>query len=502
MSGNLAPCVFVIFGATGDLARRKLFPALYNLMAEGLLPEHFAVVGVGRRVEHEDTFKEEVWRSIERFSRKVDPNLADTFLQLIHYLRFDLSDAEGFRRLEASLAELDASRETAGNRVFFLSVGPGQFGLIIDQLQEHGMVKAEGGSWQRVMVEKPFGSDLATARALNEKITRVFSEESIFRIDHYLGKEMLQNLVAIRFTNSLFEPLWNRAHVDNVQISVSEMDGVGTRGRYYDTAGALRDVVQNHLLQMLALTAMEPPVELSPQAIRDEKVKVLRALKPIPADEVQHDVVRGQYGAGEIDGKVVPAYRDERNVSPSSRAETFVAMRLFVQNFRWAGVPFYLRTGKRLPRRSAEVIVEFKSLPDVLYFSAEPPVQPNLLVIKVQPEEGVAVQFNVKELGARGGIVPVQMDFCQNCLFPHQSPEAYERLISDGIRGDTTLFTRWDEVEHQWSFVDTIAEAWQQAPVDFPNYAAGTWGPPAADELLRRDGRQWRPVWQYSMGRT
>jgi glucose-6-phosphate 1-dehydrogenase len=492
LTNGLAPCVFVIFGATGDLASRKLFPALFNLLAEGLLPESFAVIGLGRRLENQAAFAEMVEDSIARFSRRRDPQLIGRFQKMLHYLRADFADAEAFRELQRLMTRLDATLGTAGNRIFFLSVGPEQFGLITDQLRSHRMVRNDGRSWQRVMVEKPFGRDLVTARALNEKISSLFREDSIFRIDHYLGKEMLQNLVAIRFANSLFEPLWNNRFIDNVQISVAETGGVGNRARYYETAGALRDVVQNHLLQMLALTAMEAPVELSPQAIRDEKVKVLRAIKPMDSSsEVMRNVVRGQYAGGEINGKPVVAYREEENVAPASDAETFVALRLFVQNFRWAGVPFYLRTGKRLWRRSAEVVIEFKSMPGVLYFASETPLQPNLLIIKVQPEEGVALQFNVKEMGTKGGIVPVQMDFCQNCLFPNQSPEAYERLIADVIRGDTTLFTGWDEVEHQWRFIDSIAEAWQGVSSGFPNYRAGTWGPKEAEELLRRDGRQW-----------
>lgn len=460
-------------------------------MAEGQLPESFAVVGIGRRLDNRDAFLEMVEESVTRFSRRRGPRLGSRFHRMLHYYRTDFADMEGFRKLAAYLTGIDESHRTGGKRIYFLAVGPEQFGPIADQLRANGMVANTSGSWQRLMVEKPFGNDLATAEVLNAQISALFPEENIFRIDHYLGKEMLQNLVTIRFANSLFEPLWNNRFIDNVQISVSEVGGVGTRAGYYETAGALRDVVQNHLLQMLALTAMEAPVALTPRAIRDEKVKVLQAIKPMTTPEIHRSVVRGQYARGTIGGSAVAGYREEEHVAPASVTETYVALRLFVQNFRWAGVPFYLRTGKRLARRSAEVVIEFKSMPGVLYFAAEPRLQPNLLVIKVQPEEGVALQFNAKEMGTTDGIVPVKMAFCQNCEFPHQSPEAYERLIADAMRGDTTLFTRWDEVEHQWRFIDTIAAAWQDTTPSFPNYEAGKWGPREADELLERDGRQW-----------
>jgi glucose-6-phosphate 1-dehydrogenase len=487
----LDSCLFVIFGATGDLAQRKLYPALYNLLIEGRLPENLAIVGTGRRLETREAFINMVDESVASFSRRSEPKFKNQFHRMLHYLQTDFSDSEGFAELASFLAQVEESQQTRGNRVYFLAVAPEQFGPITEQLRANRMVRQSPDTWQRLMIEKPFGRDLDSARALNAQISALFPEESIFRIDHYLGKEMLQNLVAIRFANSLFEPLWNSRFIDNVQISVTEAGGIGTRVRYYETAGALRDMVQNHLLQMLALTAMEPPVDLSAQAIRNEKVKVLQAIKPMTPFEIEANVVRGQYAAGLSGGRVVAGYRDEEGVAPTSTTETFVAMRLFVQNFRWAGVPFYLRTGKRLARRSAEVVIEFKSMPGVLYFASEPRLQPNLLVIKVQPEEGVALQFNAKKMGGTEGIVPVKMEFCQNCEFPHHSPEAYERLIADAIRGDTTLFTRWDEVEHQWRFIDSIVEVWQEASPSFPNYGAGTWGPREADELLRQDGRQW-----------
>ena len=487
----LDSCLFVIFGATGDLAQRKLYPALYNLLIEGRLPEDFAIVGTGRRFETREAFINMVDESVSRFSRRKEPLFKDRFHRMLHYFRMDFANAAGFARLASFLTKLEETLQSQGNRVYFLAVAPEQFGPITEQLRSNGMVRYSPDTWQRLMVEKPFGRNLESARTLNDKISALFPEENIFRIDHYLGKEMLQNLVAIRFANSLFEPLWNNRFIDNVQISVTETEGIGTRVSYYETAGALRDVVQNHLLQMLTLTAMEPPVNLSAQAIRNEKVKVLQAIKPMTPSEIRVNVVRGQYAAGTSEGRAVVGYRDEEGVSPTSTTETFVAMRLFVQNFRWAGVPFYLRTGKRLARRSAQVIIEFKSMPGVLYFETEPRLRPNLLVIKVQPEEGVALQFNAKKMGATEGVVPVRMDFCQHCELPHNSPEAYERLIADAIRGDTTLFTRWDEVEYQWRFIDTIIKTWQDTEPGFPNYEAGTWGPEEAEALLRRDGRRW-----------
>ena len=494
---RLDPCILVIFGATGDLARRKLFPALYNLYLEGRLPERFGVVGIGRRLASEAAFRDEVCRAVKEFSRKVKIGVCGDFLESFYYQQFDLGEAAGFLRLKEFLANMDRIRETRGNRIFYLAVAPEHFGPIVDQLAASRMV-AEGGGWLRIAIEKPFGHDLASARELNQRLARVFAEEEIYRIDHYLGKEMIQNLMVIRFANSLFEPLWNNRHIDNIQISINESQGVGTRGRYYEQAGALRDMFPNHLMQLVALVAMEPPVDLRTKSIRDEKVKVIRALQGLTQDAVARDVVRGQYTGGNVDGEAVRGYREEEGVSASSRTETFVAMRLFINNFRWAGVPFYLRTGKRMPERSAAVVIQFRALPGTLYFKEFGALEPNLLVLKIQPEEGVFLQFNAKELGPGGRIVPVKMNYCQNCDYPEDSPEAYERLFFDLIRGDQSIFPRWDEIEQTWAFVQPVLDAWTAAreatgegEVALPIYPAGTWGPREACDLLEREGRNW-----------
>ncbi len=488
----LEPCLLVIFGATGDLARRKLFPALFNLHREGQLPQGFAVIGLGRRVENEGLFRELVLASVRQFSRvtDVDKETFDEFLDLFRYRRFDIGEAGSFAGLGVAITEIEARRHTQGNRIFYLAVAPENFAPIVEQLARHGIARGSRG-WRRIVIEKPFGRDRASAEQLNRRITDVFPEKDVYRIDHYLGKEMLQNIMVIRFANSLFEPVWNNRFVDNVQISVTETDGVGTRGRYYERAGALRDMLQNHLMQLLSLTAMEPPVELDNRSVRDEKVKVIRAVGWGSRESAKQYVVRGQYGPGVVKGETVVGYRAEENVPPDSETETFVSVTLFINNFRWAGVPFYLRTGKRLARRSAEIVVQFKTLPGLLYAQTFGALEPNVLAVKVQPEEGVFLQFNAKEPGTRGQVVPVKMDYCQNCLYPDNTPEAYERLIRDVILGDATLFTRWDELESAWALVDAIAEAWKEKETRFPNYEAGTWGPREADELLRRDGRQW-----------
>lgn len=477
------PSILVIFGATGDLTHRKLYPALYQLWREKLLPERFAVVSIGRRPKTPEQLREDVVRSIEQFSRtpySEGANL-DAFLQMFSYYRLDFNDLDGYGPLKEYLDQKDEACGTLGNRVYFLAVAPEYFALIARQLHLHGMA-AQQGSWQRVVVEKPFGQNLPTAIELNNEVRRTFQEENIYRIDHYLGKEMAQNIMVIRFANTLFEPLWNNRYIDHVQISLTETVGVEGRGPYYEQAGALRDMVQNHMLQLLALIAMEPPVALDTESIRDEKVKVLRSLKVAPTD-----VVRGQYGrdpAGQL-----RAYREEERVSPHSLVETFVALKATIDNFRWAGVPFYLRTGKRLMRKYSEIVIQFKKLPGVLYFQ-DARLDSNILVIRVHPDEGVYLRFNAKQMGTNSLIVPVSMDFCHNCANGLNSPEAYERLLYDVMRGDSTLFTRWDEVEYSWRFVDQIAQWWQGDP-NIPIYLSGFWGPPESDLLLARDGRKW-----------
>ncbi len=480
---RLDPCILVIFGATGDLTHRKLYPALYNLWLEKLLPERFAVVSIGRRDKTDEEVRQDIVRSIQQFSRTGQPaaNELNDFLAMFSYYRLDFNDAAGYGPLRAYLEEKDRVYGTQGNRVYFLAVAPEYFSPIAKELHDQGMAE-QNGSWQRVVIEKPFGQNLPTAIQLNNDVRATFGEKNIYRIDHYLGKEMAQNIMIIRFANTLFEPLWNNRYIDHVQLSLTETVGVEGRGPYYEQAGALRDMVQNHMLQLLSLIAMEPPVTLDTESIRDEKVKVLRSLKVKP-----EDVVRGQYGrsaSGDI-----KAYREEDRVSPESQVETFVALKATIDNFRWAGVPFYLRTGKRLPRKYSEIVIQFKKLPGVLYFK-DNDLDPNILVIRVHPDEGVYLQFNAKQLGTSSFIVPVSMDFCHNCADGLNSPEAYERLLYDVMRGDSTLFTRWDEVEHSWRFVDQIAKWWREQP-EIPIYPSGSWGPKESDELLAKDGRRW-----------
>lgn len=395
------------------------------------------------------------------------------------------------------MGEIEGKYGTLGNRIYYLAVAPEYFQIIVENLRLHGLA-AQDNSWQRVVIEKPFGRDLVSARTLNRSITSVFGEENIYRIDHYLGKEMIQNIMVLRFANSIFEPIWNNRYIDHVQISATETVGVETRVGYYEKAGALRDMLQNHLLQALTLTAMEPPTSLDTQSVRDEKVKVLRSLSTYTPESVKYNVIRGQYGPSEPgfsakSGRHLRGYRQEEGIAPSSQVETFVALKTEINNFRWAGVPFYIRTGKRLAEKSAQIVVQFKQLPQVLYRQEYPGLDPNVLIIRIQPKEGVVFQFNAKKPGVEQGITPVGMDFCQNCDYESNSPEAYEKLLLDIIRGDSTLFTRWDEVEYSWRFVDHISEAWKQETPDFPNYSAGSWGPVEAEELLARDGRRW---WQ------
>ncbi|NMM51839.1 glucose-6-phosphate dehydrogenase [Paenibacillus aquistagni] len=487
--------VFYIFGATGDLARRKLFPAIYSLYREGKLTENFAVIGLARRPRTNDEFRADVRASIDEFCRyqvQADEDWGQ-FAKHFEYKPLDINHVDGFRELKIQTESLEREFNIPGNRLFYLALAPELFGGVSRNLRDGGMLETEG--WSRLVIEKPFGYDLKSAEKLNEELRSVFKEDQIYRIDHYLGKEMVQNIEVLRFANAFFEPLWNNKHIANVQISMSETVGVEERGGYYDQAGALRDMVQNHMLQMLTMIAMEPPSRLHPEDIRDEKVKVLRSLRQyMNADEVSNHVVRGQYAAGQHRGKDLPGYREEEKVNPVSDTETYLAARVFVDNFRWAGVPFYIRTGKRLPVKTTEVVVEFKSMPSNVYLGSKHKLEPNLLVIRVNPMEGIYVRINGKTPGAEGGITPLAMDFCQSCMIGINTPEAYERLIFDAARGDSTYFTRWDEVAAAWAFVDRIAEAWQGTNDDLQMYPAGSWGPEAADQLLQHDGFHWWPV--------
>ncbi|MBW3592363.1 MAG: glucose-6-phosphate dehydrogenase [Actinobacteria bacterium] len=480
------PCVLTIFGASGDLTRRKLFPALYALAHRNLLPDRFAVVGVARSDWTTEEFLGEMRQAVEEHGRdEVREDVWDALAGGVRYARLEFTDEDGWNALADTLNELDETRETAGNRVYYLAVPPSAFPLIV---REAGKRRSAKG-WTRVIVEKPFGHDLASARELNETVREHFAEEEIFRIDHYLGKETVQNMLVLRFANGIFEPVWNRQFVDHVQITVAESVGLEGRAGFYEEAGAIRDVFQNHLLQLVALTAMEPPIEFDAESVRNEKVKVLRAMHtPGP----KH-VVRGQYGGGFIEGAPVPGYREEEGVSQGSTTDTYVAAKVFVDNWRWADTPFYIRTGKRMPRRETTIAIEFKRAPHPPFVDADTGgLRPNVLLLHVQPDEGVSLEIGAKVPGQGMAIRTVQMDFVYGGTFRTGVPEAYERLILECLLGDATLFMRADEVEEQWSLVDAIVAAWQRDRPHFPNYEAGTWGPRAAEELLQRDGRTWR----------
>jgi glucose-6-phosphate 1-dehydrogenase len=494
---NLQPdgAVIILFGATGDLARRKLFPAFYSLYREGKLSDKFAVIGVARRSRTNEQFQNDVLESIREFARHQPEEEEEwkAFAAHFRYLPLDIHDMNAFRSLQTLADDLDNRFAIGGNRLFYLALAPELFGSVSHHLKDGGLLDSPG--WHRLVIEKPFGYDLASAEKLNEEIRHVFPEENIFRIDHYLGKEMVQNIEVIRFTNAFFEPIWNNRYISNIQITLSETVGVEERGGYYDTAGALRDMGQNHMLQMVTMMAMEPPGVLHPEAVRDEKVKVLKSLRLYKdAEDVRRNVVRGQYAAGEAKGKAVPGYLEEDKVPPDSKTETYFAAKIFVDNFRWAGVPFYVRTGKRLPAKATEVVVEFKNVPDNVYLASKHTLQSNLLVFRVNPMEGVYIKFNAKAPGSEEIIMPVAMDFCQSNGVGINTPEAYERLLNDAIRGDSTYFTRWDEVASAWRFVDRIASAWNEVNGDLERYPAGSWGPAGSMKLLEEDGHQWWPV--------
>ncbi len=489
------PCNVVIFGASGDLTYRKLIPALYNIAADGDLPAALSIVGFARREKTDEQFRDELEDALKKFSRQgLNEQVWADFGPRIFYHRGEFGEDEGYRSLAERLQKLDAERGTKGNRLYYLSVAPKEFEGILEKLAKFELNHAPEGSWARVIVEKPFGSDLASARELNQVVNNVFHEEQTYRIDHYLGKETAQNIMVLRFANGIFEPLWNHRYIDHVQITASEPLGVEGRGPYYESAGALRDMVQNHLLQLLCLVAMEPPTDLTADSVRDEKVKVLRSLRQMTFENVARDVVRGQYGAGAIEGKDVRAYREEDRVSPTSQTETYAAVKVNVDNWRWADVPFYVRVGKRLPKSGAEISIQFKNAPGVLFNRDETAVGPNVLVIRIQPDEGISLRIQAKRPGAQLRIEPVKMDFHYGTSFGKASPEAYERLLLDAMSGDATLFARRDEVEHAWAFIDSIEQAWHENPAPPPlcNYASGTWGPAEADALLERDGRAWR----------
>ncbi len=492
-AGPLPAAAVVIFGATGDLTRRKLFPALFRLMSEGRIPP-LPVIGFARRPWTDETFRRHLRRSlaatgigpaaIAALWPRVSPG--------IRYLCADFGGDEGYARLSRELPVLASDGPAAGNVLFYLATPPSQYPVVIEKLGRFRLARGRSG-WVRVVVEKPFGRDLASARDLNRRLARVFEEKQIFRIDHYLGKETVQNLQVFRFANGVFEPLWNQRYIDHVQITVSESIGIEGRGKYFEEAGILRDMVQNHILQLVSLFAMEPPSSFSPEAVRNEKVKVLESLRPLDAAETAAATVRGQYGHGLIDGREVPAYREEPDVSPGSATETFAALRIFIDNWRWAGVPFYIRVGKRLPKRGTVISLQFRDVPHLLFQRAEGSPAPNVLTLRIQPEEGVSLQFSTKVPGPHMNIRPVKMDFQYGTSFARAIPEAYDRLLLDCLNGDATLYTRHDEAEAAWAFVTGILDAWRETPPPpFPNYESGTWGPSQAEELVQRDGRRWR----------
>ncbi|WEK55159.1 MAG: glucose-6-phosphate dehydrogenase [Candidatus Cohnella colombiensis] len=487
--------VYFIFGATGDLAKRKLFPALYSLYREGKLGEKFAVVGLARRPRTKEQFQDDVHQSILEFCRYKPTELDnwEGFVSHFSYQSLDIANVEGFRTLKDHTEALEVQYQIPGNRLFYLALAPELFGSVSRSLRDGGMLESAG--WHRLVIEKPFGYNYPSAEKLNEEIRQVFREEEVFRIDHYLGKEMVQNIEAIRFANSFFEPLWNNKHIANVQITLAETVGVEDRGAYYNKSGALRDMVQNHMLQMLTMIAMEPPSRLDAEDIRDEKVKVLRSIRKLRSgEEIRNNIIRGQYAQGTSRGKELKGYREEESVDPESTTETFFGARLFVDNFRWAGVPFYVRTGKRLPVKSTEIVIEFNNVPNHVHFASKQKLLPNLLVIRVNPMEGIYIKMNAKKPGNEMTIQPIAMEFCQSCQVGINTPEAYERLIYDAARGDSTYFTRWDELAVAWRLVDPFAEAWREDESDLQFYAAGSWGPQKVDDLLSEDGYHWWPV--------
>ncbi|MHB8519911.1 MAG: glucose-6-phosphate dehydrogenase [Limisphaerales bacterium] len=494
---TVEPCSIVIFGASGDLTARKLVPAFYQLFREKQMPTPFRIVGFARREKTDAAWRQELRAALELYSRTkpIEAATWEAFAGNVSYCQGDISEPAAYQKLEQHLAAFGPGM-LRRNVLFYLATSPSQFAEVAERLHQTGLLHKESPAdgWERVVVEKPFGHDLASARKLNTELTRFVHEKQIFRIDHYLGKETVQNILMFRFSNAIFEQLWTRNSVDHVQITVSEKLGVGTRGGYYEEAGALRDMVQNHLLQVLALVTMEPPVSLEAESIRDEKVKLLKSIRQILPVQIPRFVIRGQYQAGEIDGQPRPAYRHEAKVKPDSNTETFVALKLLIDNWRWAGVPFYLRTGKNLPMSASEVRVQFRPPPNVL-FAAQcgPKLDANAIMLRLQPDEGIYLRFNGKIPGASSQIRPVRMHFSYNTEFGAYTPEAYERLLLEAVSGDATLFIRRDEVEVAWDIVDPIRAAWAGQPLtDREFYAAGTWGPAAADELLAQMGHAWR----------
>lgn len=490
------PCSVVIFGASGDLTKRKLIPALYTLAAERLLPASVAIVGFARKATTDEAFRAEMKEACDKYARHrpVDPAVWDSFAKGLFYQVGDYDDPKSYLALKERLAAIDKARGIPGNRVFYLSTPPSTFPVAVARLGEAGLVDGVvERPFTRVIIEKPFGTDLATAQALNRSVLDVLDESEVYRIDHYLGKETVQNLMVLRFANGLFEPLWNNRYIDHVQITGAESLGIEGRGGYFEQAGILRDMVQNHLFQVLAITAMEPPVSTHADDLRDEKVKVLKALRPIPEGRFDEYVVRGQYRAGTVSGRRQAGYQEEPGVTAGSKRETYVALKIFIDNWRWAGVPFYLRSGKAMPKKVTEVALVFREAPLRLFGErAKVGQSPNVLAIRIQPDEGVSLRFGAKVPGNTMDIQPVNMEFRYGTSFGSEPPEAYERLLLDCMLGDQALFTRGDEVEASWKWISKIHAAWDASSADVESYEAGTWGPAEADRLLLRTGHHWR----------
>jgi glucose-6-phosphate 1-dehydrogenase len=501
------PCAVVLFGVTGDLASRKLIPALYDLACHNVLPRGYSLVGYGRKPLSGQDMRGLSRDAIDSFfgTGTAETRTCNDMLGSVHYVQGEFGDPEGYKRLRDTLAELDRTKRTGGNRIFYLATPPSLFPVIIEQLGAAGLNEGgvagtpdehgENRGWVRVVIEKPFGRDLESALALNAAVRAVFDEHQVYRIDHYLAKETVQNILVFRFANGIFEPIWNRRYIDHVQITAAETIGVEHRGAYYEEAGALRDMIQNHLLQLVTMTAMEPPVAFDADAVRDEKAKVLDAVRPIPVERVDQFAVRGQYVQGTIDGQVVAGYRQEERVAPDSTTETFAAVKFLIDNWRWQGVPFYVRTGKRLPRHVTEIAIQFKRPPYLLFRETELPggrVPPNDLIMRIQPEEGLALNIEAKVPGPAIRLQPVAMDFSYGSGLEELPFSAYETLLLDCMVGDQTLFNRDDQVEEAWRVVNPILESWYGARRTVMTYESGTWGPEAADTLVANDGHVWR----------
>ena len=499
--GKELSSIFVIFGGTGDLTKRKLIPAISSLVYEKKLPENFTIVAIGRREKTNEQYREEMYEFAKEFSRvPLNDDLWYKFSKRIFYKNFDFtSDNKGYKELDSFLEIMDTKYLTGGKRLYYLAVAPEFFEGIIRNLKNNDMVRKATG-WQRIMIEKPFGSSLETARILNNNISKLIPEGDIFRIDHYLGKEMIQNILAIRFGNSLFEPLWNANYIDNIQITSYELLGVENRGAYYENAGILKDMLQNHILQMLTMIAMEPPVDFEPESIRDEKVKVLRSLRPFTTESFKENIVRGQYGEGATSGVKVEGYRKEDRVSKESNTDTFIALKTYIDNFRFGGVPIYIRAGKRMDTKNTEIVIQFKKLAGINFYKEFNQIGHNLLVLKIQPVEGFFFQINAKKPGNEFKMEKVELDYCQSCKYANDSPEAYEKLLLEAIRNNSSLFTRWDELEHSWKFIESIEKEFEDNISNYPNYAAGTAGPEEAVHLIEKDGRQWWNTAPYKEG--